>query len=208
MQALSRNRVLLAMRPSYWDLTNKLLYDLCRRHPEHTKADVISAKVMLIGRSYSAAIERGSPTHGESANFYIKTVAPMIQHSEIDQWIVEAKAVRANSSSALPTIVKIHGRVTNLFCEISGKEKRSLASKYLHFHVPRLFYIYDSRAARAVRELSPTQRRASRSRGPGDNEYQTFAEKCDHLRKHCAANFGQHLSPRQLDNLLLSVNER
>jgi len=38
-----------------------------------------------------------------------------------------------------------------LFSKISGLNKRSLASKYLHFHVPELFYISDSRAYDAMR---------------------------------------------------------
>ena len=196
------------MRPSPWDFTNKILYDLCRRYPTHIRAEVVLAKMILIGRSYAAAIERGRSIEDGSINFYIEVVAPALQRSKIDQWIVEAKAVRLDSPLVLPTIVRIHGLVTALFCEISGTEKRSLASKYLHFHVPKLFYIYDSRAAQAIRELSTLLPRASRSAGLGDNEYRKFAAKCDYLRSHCAGKFGERLSPRQIDNLLLRVNEK
>ena len=170
MQTLNRTRVRHAKRPSPWDFSNKVLYDLCLRHPKHIKAEVVLAKMMLIGRSYAAAIERGRSMEDESINFYIEVVAPSLQRSEIDQWIADAKAVRLDSPSALLTMVRIHEQVTRLFHEISGKEKRSLASKYLHFHVPKLFYIYDSRAAQAVRELSTILPRAA----PGLSEFRAI----------------------------------
>ena len=104
-------------------------------------------------------------------------------------------------------MVKVHGLTTDLFCGISGLEKRALASKYLHFHVPRLFYIYDSRAAEAIREFSSELPRPSRS-GAGDDEYRKFAEKCQHLRDLCAQRFSLELRPRHIDNLLLGFADR
>ncbi|MGQ0578153.1 MAG: hypothetical protein ACT4PQ_04490, partial [Betaproteobacteria bacterium] len=94
------------------------------------------------------------------------------------------------------------------FSEISDLEKRSLASKYLHFHVPKLFFIYDSRAVEAMREFSDVLPRAGRTDGTGDNEYRKFAEKCSALGAHCTNEFGLCPLPRQIDNLLLKVNER
>ena len=44
---------------SPWDFVNKVLYDLCITHFYHTDVGEILAKVLLIGREYSAAIERG-----------------------------------------------------------------------------------------------------------------------------------------------------
>jgi len=86
-------------------------------------------------------------------------------------------------------------------------EKRALASKYLHFHVPGLFYIYDSRAAEAIREFSSELPQPSRS-GAGDDKYRKFAEKCHHLRDLCAQRFSLELRPRHIDNLLLSFTDR
>jgi hypothetical protein len=55
---LDRRRVLRAMRPSPWDFSNRVLYDLCRAYPAHNAESVVIAKMLLIGRTYSAAIER------------------------------------------------------------------------------------------------------------------------------------------------------
>jgi hypothetical protein len=198
------------MTANVWDLGNKVLYDLCSVHSRHTEDNAILAKILLIGRVYAAAIERrrNKEEGEESDNFYIDKVAPKLRNSQIDSWINEAKAVQPGTASALKIAVKVHGLTTNLFHKISGLEKRSLASKYLHFHVPKLFYIYDSRAAEALRQFSSDELpRASRSSGEGDNEYRKFAEKCDHLRVTCHDRFSLDLNPRQIDNLLLSTNE-
>jgi hypothetical protein len=209
MPTIDRRRVLRAMRPSPWDLSNQVLYDLCRAHPAHDDESVIIAKVLLIGRAYSAAIERRkNKKQGEgSDNFYVEKVGPMLRKSKIDGWIADARASRPGRRSALATLVKVHGLTTDLFYSISGLEKRALASKYLHFHVPDLFYIYDSRAAEAIREFSSDLPQPSRS-GAGDNEYRKFAERCQHLRDLSARRFSLDLLPRHVDNLLLGFNER
>ena len=206
---LNRRRVLRAMRASPWDFSNRVLYDLCRAHPAHDDESVVIAKMLLIGRAYSAAIERrkNKKQGADTDNFYVETVGPMLRKSKIDRWIAEARASRPGTRPALATMVKVHGLTTDLFCSISGLEKRALASKYLHFHVPSLFYIYDSRAAEAIREFSPDLPRPSRS-GAGDDEYRKFAERCQHLRDLCAREFSLDLLPRHIDNLLLGFNER
>ncbi|MEO8259260.1 MAG: hypothetical protein ABI868_18080 [Acidobacteriota bacterium] len=209
MPTIDRRRVLRAMRPSPWDFSNQVLYDLCRAHPAHDDESVIIAKVLLIGRAYSAAIERRkNKKQGEGSDaFYFEKVGPMLRESQLDRWIAGARASRPGTRSALATLVKVHGFTTDLFRGISGLDKRALASKYLHFHVPNLFYIYDSRAAEAMREFSGDLPRPSRS-GDGDDEYRKFAERCQHLRDLCAQQFSLDLLPRHVDNLLLRVNER
>src|SRR5262245_1909405 len=132
MPVLDRRRVLRAMDANCWDFSNQVLYDLCRAHPTHEKESIVIAKILVIGRVYAAAIERRRSKKQEEGtdNFYVDTVAPMLMKSEIDRWIAEARASRPGTPSALTTLVKVHRDTTALFHEISGLEKRSLASKY------------------------------------------------------------------------------
>ena len=197
------------MSLSAWDVGNRVLYDLCREHPAHQSDDEILAKVLLIGRVYAAAIERRRTTEvgPGSDRFYTETVAPAIRASKIDEWLNEARMAIPVTSKALQAMVEVHGRVTKLFSEISGLEKRSLASKYLHFHVPELFFIFDSRAVEAMREFSDVIPRATRREGSGDNEYRKFVEKVIFLVKLCDEEYGLSMCPREVDNLLLRVNE-
>jgi len=94
--------------------------------------------------------------------------------------------------------------VTELFSSISGLEKRSLASKYLHFHVPELFFIYDSRSSKGINLVGKLLGIKARARGIGDPTYEKFAEKCHLLRLAIFERYGILMNPRQLDNLLLN----
>lgn len=204
---IRRSQIEKALGPSPWDLTNKILYDLCRDHPNHTDRDAILAKMQIIGRVYAASIERRKNKKDEETtdSFYFSKVAPAIRRSKLDEWIDEAKFTTPDSDGALAVMVKVHKRTTNLFSKISGLNKRSLASKYLHFHVPRLFYILDSRAERAIGKFQGRIGKANLPRTSGDPKYRVFAAKCALLKSRCETEFGITLSPRKLDNLLLSM---
>lgn len=64
----------------------------------------------------------------------------------IDTFIDKAKKYNYTMKDNIDKILYIHKFLTDLFYELTGLNKRSLASKYLHFHCPDLFFIYDSRA--------------------------------------------------------------
>lgn len=194
-----------ALAPSPWDLGNDVLYDLCRSHPTHCEESVVIAKIWLIGRSYAAAIERRLEKTEENDDFYVNSVASAIIKSDIDAWLLDSSQYMTPSIESLPSILDVHWQVTSLFSRISGLEKRSLASKYLHFHQPNLFYIYDTRAVEAIRKLSSIVGRADRAMTPSDNEYRKFSEKCLRLQRHIEAHFGVLLKPREIDKLLLEV---
>src|SRR5436190_1128228 len=140
---VTRAQIHEAMAPKPWDLSNEILYRLCRENPTHVDIGPVLAKMVTIGRVYAAAIERRKVHLNVSGDlFYIKHVAPQIIKSSIDQWIQEAQTADPHSTDGLATMVRVHKFMTDVFTRISGEEKRSLASKYLHFHAPRLFYIY------------------------------------------------------------------
>ena len=72
-----------------------------------------------------------------------------------------------------------HARTTELFTKIRGLEKRSLASKYLHFHVPGLFFIYDARAIAGMRKVMDVVGRATRyAESGGESISQLLGEMC------------------------------
>lgn len=195
-------------KPSPFDISNKVLYDLCSDYPEHKHNDQVIAKILLIGRAYAAAIERRKNKDDGQLNdsFYTETVAPRIISSSIDKWISEAKEA-TDTADRIKVLLDVHAKTTQLFHEISKSEKRSLASKYLHFHVPNLFYIFDSRAVIAMSKIAAIVGRASNKTNNGiDNEYRKFVEKCLRIETCIKTKFGVTLTPRQLDNILLAVH--
>jgi len=207
---LSRRLVQEAKKQNAWSFGNQVLYDLCKRHGTHRDVGVVVAKIWLIGRAYAAAIERRRNKRAEEDNdtFYMDVLAPRIIESRIDDWLADARQAKPHSKNGIATLVRVHRLTTDLFSDISGLQKRSLASKYLHFHIPGLAYIYDSRAANAMRRLSVRLPRGTQKYEFEDLEYRKFVQKCEYLRTECLTKHGERLSPRQIDNLLLHVQEK
>jgi len=186
-----------------WDLGNEILYEACRSRPLHTCIEDVIAKIWLIGRAYAAAIERRRHKTESNEDFYLSRVGPKILESDIDAWIANAR-----EEGSWKALLEAHYKTTYLLNEISGLNKRSLASKYLHFHVPELFYLYDTRAVSAIRAFRGLTGRASSADRSYDNEYRKFAEKCSTVRRYVQERYGAALNPRELDNLLLNVQEK
>jgi hypothetical protein len=195
-----------------WDFANQILYKLCKDYPGHNEEDKNIAKIWLIGRSYAAAIERGRTSGGASEDFYVDVVGPALRNSEIDDLISGLKGIELKENT-LQTIIDAHGKLTQIFSKkVSGLENRSLASKYLHFHLPELFFIYDERARKGISQIKKLSGKASKKFSGGDKDYRCFAEKCLNLRNKIGRVEGRKsgggkklLNPRQLDNLLLAV---
>ncbi len=192
-----------------WDLGNKVLYDLCSRHPAHRTDEEIIAKVWLIGRSYAAAIERRKNKKDSSDDFYEEIVAPRIRQSKIDEILAKLPQSPADPVQPVSAAITAHKKLMSIFQGLSDMDKRSLASKYLHFHRPDIFFIYDSRAQSAVSKLTPDTRythNASISKSQRDEWYYKFCMRVCWLHAEIRSRFSKSLSPRQLDKVLLNVH--
>ncbi|MPR31782.1 hypothetical protein [Salmonirosea aquatica] len=195
----------LAKKP--WDLVNQVLYDLCTNYFKHDTAEKILAKTLLIGRAYAAAIERRKNKSGINDNFYIYTVVPMFKNSRLDTILADLKNKQL-SADTLPDIINTHFYLTKRLFEITELDKRSFSSKYLHFHLPDLFFIYDSRAVTAMRQFVkrlPKHFKALADKEAVDKQYSNFVYKCFYLRQKIFEQYQILLTPRQLDNLLIET---
>jgi hypothetical protein len=204
VQAISLEQVRTACAPAVFDLGNSYLYQLCREHPGHKRADEILAKLILIGRTYAASIERRKQKdqNGPKGDrFLLEKVIPEIQRNEkqIETWISD---VKRNPAPAV--CIDVHAKLTELFCTISDMRNRSLASKYLHFHCPGHFYIYDSKAWNSIKGMAQGKRTKVDSTTKDDAEYARFYTMCVELVAYLKQRFGVTLTPRQLDNLLVA----
>ncbi len=193
-----------ALLEKAWDVGNQVLYDMCAANREHIRDDVIIAKVWLIGLTYAAAIERRRDKGDAVGNaFYETKVAPQIRNSDIDKWF---EAVDSGTKEDMALNLETHKRVMDLFTRISGLEKRSLASKYLHFHFPSRFYIYDSRASTVISKLTKSIGRRLPSLREHDDVYARFSLRCLNLNERIDSLVGRHLSPREFDKVLLAYS--
>lgn len=188
-----------------WELANNALYELCDKYPYHTDADEIVAKLWLIGRSYAAAIERRKNAIENSGDFYYDIVVPAIISEGI---AFDSKIRMLKSSERLDDLLDTHAFLMRIFRGITGMDKRSLASKYLHFHCPNAAYIYDSIASTALRKLVKKPYKIELNNMDNyDYEYVDFCFRASELRQYIADEYGLHLTIRELDTLLLHAKK-
>ena len=146
----------LKQKNSRWEFGNSILYQMCEDNPLHNDADVVIGKIWLIGRSYAAAIERRKNADDyQGDDFYYDAVAPKMLKigKELDSRIESLKNNSGIIADCVPEILSTHKYLMDAFMDLTGLEKRSLASKYLHFHCPEKFFIYDSRARAAIGKI-------------------------------------------------------
>jgi len=195
-----------------WDFGNQILYDMCKNNFQHDQDDIIIAKVLFIGRIYAAAVERRRNKQDViNDNFYIDTIAPTFKKSDVDIHLKELKKFRTITLDNIKQILQTHYYLTELLKDITDLNKRSFASKYLHFHLPDLFYIYDSRAVTGMRSFVgriPKELSNIIKDAECDIEYAKFFCRCFQFKREIQDKFDIDLTTRQLDNILVEVANR
>lgn len=141
-----------------WKLSNDILYKLCKDYPKHTEPQEIVAKTLMIGRVYAAALERIKAKKLYSGDdFYFNAIAPLFQTSALDQKLSELEGKTLDQPGVFESTLELHAHLVEAISSLESGDKplkkRSFASKYLHFHQPELFFIYDSRAKDAMTSL-------------------------------------------------------
>lgn len=185
-----------------WDLANKVLYEFCEVYPGHKTSDEIVSKIWIIGRTYSAAIERRKPKDNLMGDaFYLDRVSPIILRADLDEHF---KILKSGTPS-MEDVLSIHNFLTQLFKKISDKHNRSLASKYLHFHFPEDVFIFDSRAKKGLAKLLGGPTGVKDKFNNSDPEYSKFFQRCCLLQGYLFDETRERLNPREIDRILLHV---
>lgn len=198
-----------ARQKSVWDFGNTILYKLCKENFKHDLDEHILTKVLFIGRIYAAAVERRKNKSNDiNDNFYTDTVTPTFKKSKLDDKLSDLKNLKTEKIENIKSVLQTHYYLTSILQKITALDKRSFSSKYLHFHLPDLFYIYDSRAVSALRQFTsqvPKDLKHILDLDDIDKEYAKFYCKCFDLRRQIKSQFNFDLTHRQLDNLLIEV---
>lgn len=195
-----------------WDFGNGILYQMCKENPKHDDEDIVAGKIWLIGRSYAAAIERRKDPVTDGDDFYYDTVAPkMIEiGKELDSRIEKLVNTVGTIGENINDVLYLHKYLTDAFYDITKMKKRSLASKYLHFHCPDKFFIYDSRANITIRKIvkRPDKTILQNTNNYFEHEYGDFVCYMLELQKYLIEEFGYAASPREIDSFLLTLFSR
>jgi len=210
--SISREEIEPYLNRDYWGFGNKILYDMVEQKHDHTDADIIHTKLWLIGRAYAAPIERNKAMYDRTEGdfYYVKAVPHMLKIGEkLDKRIAELNKHESIASlTELELMLDTHAFLVSEFKEITWEDKRSLASKYLHFHAPNMVYIYDGRAekesCRYVRAGGPDYEHLKEAGSDKwDAGYIKFVSRMFELQKYIKKEFEKRLSPRALDSFLL-----
>jgi len=184
-----------------WGFGNNVLYDLCRENMLHEDCEKIRAKLWLIGRSYAVAVERRREKRDMNNNdFYDYVVEKFVEFNkdtDFDKELIGMKDLEFDENG-IKKILKLHGKLTNFFKDITGLGKRSLASKYLHFHNP-MFPIYDSIAKESLNKIVE----GNIYHDLGDKEYAMFCYKILFLYNYIKSKTGDVLTLRDIDSFLI-----
>lgn len=198
----------LKQKNSRWEFGNSILYQMCEDYPLHNDADVVIGKIWLIGRSYAAAIERRKNADDyQGDDFYYDAVAPKMLEigKELDSRIESLKNNTGIIADCVPEILSTHKYLMDAFMNLTGLEKRSLASKYLHFHCPEKFFIYDSRARAAIGKIvKRPNKKILLGIDDHDAEYGDFVCRMLELQEYLDEKLGVYEKPRAIDSFLLS----
>jgi hypothetical protein len=189
-------------------LGNKLLYDLCEEFPAHNNEQEIFAKIWLIGRSYAVALERGKGKKDEINDDFYKTIVSQIKNSGLDNSLDSLKG-KSLISENIDDILDVYKSFHEITSEFGRGKKHSFCSKYLHFHFPNLFFIYDSRAAASISKLKiDISRFKDKKNKYKDLPYFNFFCQCFILQEWANESSHSSLTPRQIDIFLVEQSNK
>lgn len=207
---VTEQQIIRAKEQNVWDFGNNILYNMCSENIAHTDESVVIGKIWIIGRSYSTSIERRKINNSddiENGDFYTKFVAPtmLINGKELDYRIRMLQAEERLTRDNIKDVIALHKFVVDLFFDVSGVKKRSLASKYLHFHLPHIVYMYDSRAEIEIKKYVKKAIDIKSLIGDSvkDEEYANFMARVLMFDELIQEEFNEKLTPKQLDAILM-----
>lgn len=194
-----------------FDTFNQMLYKAVLDNPSNTDHAQIIGKLMLIGRAYSASIERrktsGHKKDERQALQVIIAAANSIAHSNVDALLTGINVSDPLTPERIEEAAAIHLELCTALSTASHQENSSLASKYLHFHRPNFFPLIDL----FVRKGWAWVMDAKGESYAGYTAFRKVARYRDWCAKYLAMQedignqLGYSVSLRQVDNYLLSI---
>jgi hypothetical protein len=193
--------------PANGSIGNDVLYKMCKEYPLHNNANEVHSKLWLIGSAYSATLERNKIGKTRDKIFF-DVVKEITKHNkELDKMIKKLKPI--TDGGTMIAALETHFIFMDIFASATEQNKRSLASKYLHFHRPNVFYIYDSNAKTALTKLvkGSVGKISESCDVEYDAEYAAFCAKAHYLRTKINKERDEEawLTVREFDSLLLKL---
>ena len=140
-----------------WDYANNVLYDMCKSGLSDCNKEVIAGRLLIIGRTYAATLERNkSPKEYNNDTYQLYSCV-----ADLDVWKTITTELKGIKNTNKDEIIKAHYKVVEEIKKKGTNNKVSLVSKFMHFHWPSHFFIYDEQARRAITFLTPGRKTLS-----------------------------------------------
>ncbi len=188
---LTREFITEALADSVLEPRIRALYELCFMHRHHFHDQLVADKLRMLVR---VCADRGITMAG----FSPESVAHRLGRAGVDRWF-GGLATAEQLDVAL--LLEVHKRMMEVFDDVGVAEARSLASKYLHFHFPELYYVHDSRVEAAALALGQGEC-GFLALADHDSAYGRFYACARKLAERMRPLVGRRLSPRELDRVL------
>lgn len=194
-----------------FDVLNSMLYEAVAANPSNTDRSQIIGKLMLIGRTYSASVERrktqGNVKDDRQALEVVIAAADAIASSKCSKLLDSIGLNDKLTNERLHEAVAIHRELALALSSANNRENSSLASKYLHFHRPDFFPIVDSYVRKGWSWVMDEMGESYRGWGVFGRvgRYDEWCVKLLELRSLLQESLGYEVTLRQIDNYLLSI---
>lgn len=194
-----------------FDVLNSMLYEAVANNPSNTDKPQIIGKLILIGRTYSASVERRKTQgHVKDERQALEVIIAAAEAIAASKCAILLDSIGLNdklTDERLPEAVAIHLELCQALATANNRENSSLASKYLHFHRPDFFPIVDSYVREGwswlMDELGLSYRGWQVFGKVG--RYNDWCVRVLELRTLMENSLCHTVSLRQVDNYLLSV---
>ena len=195
-----------------WSVGNDFLYKLFSENISHVDSSEIVAKVWILGRTYSASIERHKNRDFPPATNFYEDVVPYLfkglnKSNYFDESIQLLRGLREDEiEDNLDDILTLHLKLQSAIQKFTKDKKTSFCSKYLHFHCPNCYFIYDSIARNNIKGLLHMLDLESHKRvlNTGDPAYSLFYGKCQEARKALELKYQTTITIREFDTVLMN----
>lgn len=192
-----------------WKTVDHTLYRLCSDHRSHNRLSSVTAKVAIIGRTYTTGIERKISTAGTQGSSITQVARCFFKHrKKMNRWFTRlGKLAEPLTSSNITEILSIHGLILQLLTKITINEQlaRSFVSKYMHFHNP-IVPIYDNVANEFMPKLVPLPGLPIRPTAQADPTYAAYVSRFATLYQNAASQV--RVTVRSLDYYIILEAEK
>jgi len=184
------------------------IYLMCRNLPDHPSLEIARVKIGLVRRVPGVHAQSGRECASIHHDYHDDIIGRILMDSRLDLLLDSLREIPSLNTEYLGEVVRCHAYLAEEIRKVTGLQSRALASRYLHFHLPRIVPIYDRQSALVLGKLCSNRIHRKDIPSCGDSAYSQFCSQILVLQKDLQENFDTRLNLRQIDRLLILLTKK